>query len=73
MAFHGDAHTFSMCADCDALLSWASRMECFCWSFGNVHGDLIDYADESGDTALIAEADARIKSIRQNRRDLVAA
>lgn len=68
----GDARTFSMCPDCDALLSWANRMECFCWSFGNMHGDLIDYADESGDKALIAEADARIKRIRQKRRELVA-
>jgi len=69
----GEAQTFSMCADCDGLLSWADDMDCFCWSFGNVHVDVLDYAGDSGDKALIAEADARIKAIRDKRRDLVAA
>jgi hypothetical protein len=48
-------------------------MECFCFSFGNLHVDVLDYVGESGDEALIAEADARIKAIRDKRRDLVAA
>lgn len=69
----GEARTFSMCADCDSLLSWADDMECFCWSFENVHQDVADYVGESGDDALIAEADARMKAIRDKRREQFAA
>lgn len=70
----GEPHTFAMCTDCEALMLWAGEdADCFCWSFGNVHGDVIDFFDESGDKALIAEAEARVKDIRSKRRDLVAA
>lgn len=70
----GEAQTFAMCSDCDALLSWCGEdADCFCWSFQCVHQDVVDFVGESGDEALIAEADARIKAIREKRRDRVAA
>lgn len=69
----GDARTFAMCADCDGLLSWADDdTDCFCWTFGNVHQDVVDYVGESGERALIADADARIKAIQSKRREQVA-
>lgn len=70
----GESRTYKMCADCDALLSWCGDdADCFCWSFQCVHQDVVDYVGESGDTALIAEADARIRAIRDKRRERVAA
>lgn len=47
--------------------------DCFCWSFGNTHNDALDFQHDSGDKALIAEAEARVKAIRSKRRDQVAA
>lgn len=70
----GEARTFAMCADCNELKSWAGKdSDCFCWTFGNVHTDVLDYVCESGDDALIAEAESRIKAICDKRRDRVAA
>jgi hypothetical protein len=70
----GEPSTFAMCSDCDALLSWAGDgADCFCWSFGQTHSDVLDFMYDSGDAALIAEADARVTAIRKKRRDPVAA
>lgn len=72
--WEGDAETLSMCGDCEDLLRWAGQQsDCFCWSFGNVHTDVLDFMGESGIAALEADAKARIKSIRDKRRQPVAA
>lgn len=70
----GEAQTFSMCADCECLKEWACIGAAgFCWSFGNVMTDVLDYIHDSGEEALIAEAEARVRAIRNKRRDNVAA
>ena len=70
----GGPSTYKVCADCDALLSWCSEgADCFCWSFTNIHSDVLDFVGESGDKTLQAEATERIKAIRNKRRDPVAA
>lgn len=72
--WNGEAKTFLMCGDCEDLKEWAGDgADCFCWSFGNVHTDVLDFVGESGDKALAAEADARVKAIRSKRREPVAA
>lgn len=70
----GAPQTFAMCADCEGLTVWAGDdADCFCWSFGNVMTDVLDFMHESGDAALIAEAAARVVAIRNRRREPVAA
>lgn len=70
----GEAQTFSMCTDCEDIKAWASEgTDCFCWSFGSVLTDALDFMHESGDAALIAEAKARVKAVRQKRREKIAA
>ena len=70
----GEPRTFFMCVDCNEMLSWAGDgAYCFCWSFGSVHTDVLDFVGESGDKALIAEAEARVKAVRNKRRDQIAA
>lgn len=70
----GGPATFAMCADCEGLIIFAGDdADCFCWTFGNVHTDLLDFTYESGDKAMIDEADARVKAVRSKRRDKIAA
>lgn len=70
----GEAQTFLMCSDCEDLKTWAANgADCFCWSYGNVMTDVLDFMHESGDAALIAEAEARVKTIRAKRREPIAA
>ena len=72
--WEGEPQSFKHCPDCLELIAWAKeKSECLCFSFGNVHQDIIDDADYSGDEAYEAEALARIKGIRSKRRDPVAA
>ena len=70
----GEPRSFSMCSDCEALTAWVGDdADCFCWSFGNVLTDVLDFVGESGDESLIAEAETRVNSILSKRRDQIAA
>lgn len=70
----GDAKTFKTCADCsDFAAVMRDEYDCFCPHFGNLHVDALDYVDESGDDALIAECKDRIAAIKSKRCRQVAA
>lgn len=70
----GEAKTFKTCLDCLELHDWADGdTDCFCPTLGNLHTDALDFVRESGDDALIAEGERRVKEIRAKRRRLAAA
>lgn len=70
----GSPSSYKTCSDCWELSAWAeSKSECLCLLYGQWHLGIMDDAHDSGDAAYAAEVDARIKAIRNKRRDAVAA
>lgn len=63
--------TFKTCGDCTGLMQWAkAHVPCICWAHGLIHQSVIDAAAEwdSECPGLLAEARAKIRAIREKRR-----
>ena len=70
----GDALRFKRCLDCDGLMAWALQQDdCLCISVGDIMSDIRDHFYNRGERILIDECNARVKAIRDKRREPVAA
>ena len=71
--WEGEAHTFKRCADCIDLMKWAeAHVPCICWLYGDTHSNIREAMAnwDSECPGLAAEADAKIKTVRDKRRAL---
>lgn len=69
----GDSASFKTCLACVALRKWAEdQTECFCWTYGDVHHQVLDEMHECDPkhTGLYLKAKARMAAIRAPREEV---
>ena len=74
--WEGDAHTYKRCADCSELVAWAeAHIKCICFYYGEELSNVMDAMSEydSECPGLYAEAEAKVKAVREKRRALLHA
>lgn len=70
----GEASRYRRCIDCDGLMAWAHQQDdCLCLSVSDLMNDIREHFSDRGERALIDECEDRAKSIRDKRRQPVAA
>lgn len=70
----GSVCTFKRCTDCQSFLDWAlAHVKCICWSYGEMHQDVLDelHGWDRDCPGLYAEARAKVMEIRERRRQPV--